>query len=224
LRSWDWTEAEKEYKIAIGLDANYATAHFWYGKYLSAMGRFEEAIAELRRAANLEPLSLMINAALEMPYSFTRRFDDAIELNRKAIELDSNFPYAHGAFGDNYLGKQMYEEALKEYQRALDLSGENPTYLAPLAYASALAGRKGEALRALEDLKAQSKHRYVSSYHLAIVYIGLGELDQSFQYLQQAYEKRDELLMFLKVNWVFDPLRSDPRFQDLLRKMNFPKK
>jgi serine/threonine-protein kinase len=221
---WDWVEAEKEYQIAIALDANYATAHKWYSEYLTAMSRFEEAIAESKRAAELEPYSLIIKTQLGGPYLYLRRFDDAIDLYRKAIEFEPNFPETHRTLGMAYLGKQIYEEALKEFKKALDLSGDDPYFLALLAHTSALAGRKGEALRALDNLKARSKNRHVSSWDLAIVYLGLGERDQAFHWLQQAYEKRDPWMMLLNVDWIFDPLRSDPRFQTLLRKMNFPKK
>jgi tetratricopeptide (TPR) repeat protein len=161
---------------------------------------------------------------MALPYQYAKRFDDAIALDRKAIELESNFPYTHSSLGWDYLGKQMYEEALKEYKKALDLSGGAPSYLAYFASASALAGRKKEAVKALEDLKALSKTRHVSSRDIASVHIALGEPDQALQWLEQAYEKRDELLMFLKVDWAFDPLRSAPRFQALLDKMKFPEK
>jgi len=221
---WDWKEAEKEFRIAIGLNPNYATAHQWYAEYLVAMGRFEEAIAEIKRAAELEPFSLIINAEMAVPYEYAKHFDEAIALNRKAVDLESNFPLTHANLGWDYVGKQMYEEALKEYQKALDLSGgKTPVYLAGFAWASALAGRKGEAVRALKDLKALSKTRHVSSIDIARVHIGLGDPDQALQSLEKAYEKRDEELMFLKVDWSFDPLRSDPRFQALLEKMKFPK-
>jgi len=221
---WDWEDADKEFRIAIGLDPKYATAHQWYGEYLTAMGRFEEAIAECKRAVEQEPFSLIINMVMATPYLYAKRFDEALALDRKAVELESNFPYYHYDLGWDYLGKQMYEEALKEYQKALDLSGrKTPMYLAGFAYASALAGRKGEAVRALADLKVLSKTRHVSSGDIAFVHIGLGEPDQALQWLEQAYNKRDEKLIMLKVDWVFDPLRSDPRFQALLDKMKFPK-
>ncbi len=176
---WDWVEAEREYKIAIALDANYATAHKRYCEYLVAMSRFEEAIAESKRAAELEPYSLVIKTELGGPYLYSRRFDDAIELYRKAIEFEPDFPETHRALGMAYLGKQMYEEALKEFQKALGLSEDDPYFLALLAHTSALAGRKAEALKALEDLKARLRNRYVSSWDLAIVYLGLDERDQS---------------------------------------------
>jgi tetratricopeptide (TPR) repeat protein len=224
IYDWDWVEAEKEFKIAIAIDPVYATAHLWYSQYLIAMSRFEEAIAESKRAAELEPYSLIIKTYLGDPYLYSRRFDDAIELYRKAIEFEPNFPETHGTLGIAFLGKQMYEEALKEFQKALDLSRDDPYSLALLAHTSALAGRKGEALRALEDLKARLRNRYVSSYDLAIVYLGLGERDQSLHWLEQAYETRDPLLTWLNVDWIFDPLRPAPRFQELLRKMHFPEK
>ena len=122
-----------------------------------------------------------------------------------------------------YLGKHMYDEAQKELQKALDLSGGDPYSLALLACASGLAGQKAEASSALENLKARSKNRYVSSYDLATAYIGLGERDQSLYWLQQANEARDSMLAFLNVDWISNPRRFDPRFQELLRKMNFPK-
>ena len=221
---WDWIEAEKEFKIAIGLDANYATAHKWYSGYLTLMSRFEEAIAESKRAAELEPYSLIVKMELGGPYLYARRFDEAIKLYQEAIELEPNFPETRRTLGMAYSGKQMYDEAQKEFQKALNLSGGDPYCLALLAHASGLAGQKAEALSALENLKARSKSGYVSSYDFATAYIGLGERDQSLHSLQQAYEARDSMLVSLNVDWIFAPLRPDPRFQELLRKMNFPKK
>jgi eukaryotic-like serine/threonine-protein kinase len=220
---WNWNEAEKEFKIAIALNNKYATAHQWYGEYLTATGRFEEAMAEFKRAAELEPFSLINNAELEMPYRYSKRFDDAIAFAKKAIELESNFSYSHLVLGANYLGKQMHEEALREYQKALEISRGSAIPLAHFVYASAVAGKKVEALRRMEDLKALSNKQYVPFSCLALVFASLGEFDQSFQCLQKAYEIRDELMIWLKVEWRYDPLRSDPRFQALLDKMKFPK-
>ena len=219
---WDWSEAEREYKIAIGLDPKYATAHQWYGEYLTVMGRSEEAIAEFKHATELEPYSLIINATMALPYVYARRFDEAIEIAQRSVELEPSFPLAHRFLALGYVGKRMYQDALRESQLAFDLSGRSPHYRLWLAYVDALADRGAEAQAALKAAGATSDGRYVTPYGVAQVFAGLGDPHQAVEWLERAYEQRDERLMFLKVDAAFDPLRSVPRFQALLRKMNFP--
>jgi serine/threonine-protein kinase len=219
---WDWKEAEKEFRTAIALDPDYATAHQWLGEHLERMGRFEEAITEFKRALELEPFSLVINALQAEPFYFTRRFDEALTRCQIALEVDANFPIAHRSLGATYLAKGLFEEGVQQIKKALDLSGGDPDTLARLCLAYGLAGRKGEARNALDELKSISKMRYVSSYSFAHAHIGLGEYDQALQCLEKACKDRDYNVRSLKVNPMLDPLRSDPRFQALLDKMKFP--
>jgi tetratricopeptide (TPR) repeat protein len=219
---WDWHGAEGEYKRAIELNPNYATAHHWYSDYLQGRGRQDEAIAEIKRALELDPLSLIINAVAGQQLYSGRRYDQAVEQLRKALEMDPNFALAHWFLGDTYEQKAEYESAIAEYQKARTASGGSTYAVAALGRAYAAAGKRREALKILGELKELSKRTYVSPYFMGSIYIALGGKDQALEWLQKAYEERDPWMGYLKVEPAFDPLRSDPRFQDLLRRMNFP--
>jgi tetratricopeptide (TPR) repeat protein len=219
---WDWLAAEEEFKRAIELNPNYATAHHLYGRHLMIMGRFDEAAVEIRRASELDPLSLLINADLSAPLFFARQYDQAIESLRETIEMDPNFALAHVRLGGAYECKGMYEEAIAEYQRAIELSGssaDNPTTSAVLAHVYAASGRGDQARAMLNRLKEQSQRGYVSPCDIAEVHAALGEEDQAFEWLEKAYKLRSCDLRFLKVSQLMDSLRSDPRFADLLRRV-----
>jgi len=222
---WDWPAAEEEFKRAIDLNPNYATAHHLYGRHLMIMGRFDEAAVEIRRASELDPLSLIINADLSAPLFLARQYDRAIESLRKTLEMDPNFALAHVRLGGAYEFKGMYEEAIAEYQRAIDLSGssaDNPVMSALLAHAYAESGRGDQARDILDRLKEQSQRGYVSPYDIAEVHAALGEKDQAFEWLEKAYDVRSSNLRFLKVSQYFtDSLRLDPRFEDLMRRVGF---
>ena len=219
---WDFPAAEEEFKRAIDLNPNYATAHHWYGRHLMLMGRLDEAEVEIRRASDLDPLSLIINADLSAPLFFARQYDRAIESLRKTLEMDSNFALAHGRLGIAYVYKGMYEEAIAEYQRMTELSGssaDKPIML--LAHAYAASGRRDQARDILDRLKEQSQRGYVSPYAIAEIHAALGEKDQAFEWLEKAYEVRSSDMRFLKVGMYMDSLRLDPRFADLLRRVGF---
>jgi serine/threonine protein kinase/tetratricopeptide (TPR) repeat protein len=220
---WDWLAAEEEFRRAIELNPNYATAHHLYGRHLMIMGRFDEAAVEIRRASELDPLSLHINADLSAPLFFARQYDRAIESLRETLEMDPNFALAHVRLGGAYEFKGMYEEAIAEYQRAIELSGssaDNPTMSAVLAHSYAASGRGDQARDILNRLKEQSQRGYVSPCDIAEVHAALGEEDQAFEWLEKAYDARSSDLRFLKVSQFFtDSLRSDPRFADLLRRV-----
>jgi tetratricopeptide (TPR) repeat protein len=219
---WDWVAAEEEFRRAIELNPNYATAHHLYGRHLMMMGRFDEAAVEIRRASELDPLSLLINADLSAPLSFARQYDQAIESLRETLEMDPNFALAHVRLGGAYEFKGMYEEAIAEYQRAIELSGssaDNPTMSTMLAHCYAASGRRDQARDILNRLKEQSQRGYVSPCDIAEVHAALGEEDQAFEWLEKAYEARSASLRFLKVDQLMDSLRSDPRFADLLRRV-----
>jgi tetratricopeptide (TPR) repeat protein len=221
---WDWAAADAEFKRAIELNPRYATAHHWYSYYLSAMGRLDEARAEIRKAEELDPLSLIISATVGQISYYGRDYDLAIEQLEKTLELDQGFGHAHRVLGEAYRRRGRLEEAVAEMQKALTLSGGSRIYyLAQLGNAYAAAGRKGEALKILDELQALSRNRYISPTSLAIVYIGLGDADNALSWLERVYEDRSHMPTEFLVEPLFDGLRSQPRFQDLVHRMNFPR-
>lgn len=217
--SWDWTRAEAEFKRALQLDPHYANAHHWYGDYLSVRGRHAQALLEARQALDLDPLNLMIGTWMGLRYYLARKYDLAIEQGRKTIELDPNFAAAHLLLGETYVQMRLHEKGLAELQRAAGLSGNSPLYLAQVAVAHASAGRRIEALRIVAELQAISSKRYVSPYGLAQIYAALNDKEQTFKWLQIAYDDHAVWMSYLAVDPVFDGLRSDQRFQDLLRRV-----
>jgi serine/threonine protein kinase/Tfp pilus assembly protein PilF len=219
LYDWDWSSADREYKRAIELKPGYATAHQWYANHLVATGHFNEALIQIRRALELDPLSLIINEGAGLHLYLTRKYDQAIEQQQKTLELDSSFIPAHSTLGAAYLQKGMYEQALAEFQKAIDLSGHNPDYVADLGHGYAVSGKRGKARKVLDELNDMSKLRHVSPYAIARVYVGLGESDQAFKWLEKAYGERTSELIFIKEEPVFDNLHLDLRFQDLLKRM-----
>jgi serine/threonine-protein kinase len=219
---WDWAGAEKEHKRAIELNPGYATAHNFYAQYLIYMGRQDEAIAEIKRAHELDPLSPIINAIEAFVLFFARRYDDAIAQCRKTLELNAGFLPAHLYLGWAFEQKKLYNEAISEYRKAMALEEGNPALAAELARGYAAAGRRAEALKIISDLRGLSKKRYLSPYRIAQVYIALGDADQAFVWLEKARDEREYYFIILRVDPRADPLRSDLRFQDLLRRMSFP--
>ncbi len=215
---WDWVEAEKEFKRAIELNPNYATAHQWYGEFLAYMGRFDEGVAEIKRAQELDPLSLIINTDVAKVYTFARRYDEAIAQYRRALEMDAEFTEAHALLGMTYSMAGKHGEAERELRQIRGLE-EHHGYLSWLVYVYGAAGKKEEARRALGQLKELSKRAYVSPFWMATAYTGLGEKEQTFKYFEKAFEEHAmSAAVTLKVNPIFDSLRSDPRFDDLLRR------
>ena len=217
---WDWSGAEREFKRAIELNPNNVNTHHLYSEYLMLMGRSEESLTVSQRLVELDPLSPATNASLGSRYIFAHRYDRGIEQCRKALELDPNYATAHISLGRAYLGKEMYEEAVAEIQRAVDLSGGWPKH--DLAYAYAMAGKRDDARKILHELIEDSKRGVVELNGIARIYAALGETDLAFGWLEKAYDDREGWLVALKVDPFFNSLRSDPRFQDLVRRMNFP--
>jgi TolB-like protein/Flp pilus assembly protein TadD len=216
---WDWPAAEIAYRRAIELNPNYATAHHWYSMCLRTMGRLDEALEEAKLARELDPLMLIINVELGRIFYFAREYNEAIKHYRKTLEMDPYFPPAHYHLGQAYEQKCMYEEAIVEFQQANSLVGDNQEAVAALGHVYALSGKRDEACRILDKLKELSIRRYISPYDIALLYVGLGEKDNAFEWLQNAYADRSVLLIGLKVEPMLDSLRSDPRFTHLMQRV-----
>lgn len=220
--SWNWPEVEREYKRALELSPGYAIAHQWYGNFLSAMGRSEEAIHSTLRARELDPLSLIINTNVGWVYHLARQHDRALEEARKALEMDPQFYWAHLLMGRVYEAKRMQAEAIAAFEKAASLSAGNSMVVAELGHAFAVGGRRSEARGILRRLELVEQGTYRSPYDVALVYIGLGDKDRAFEWLEKSYAGRARALGFAKVEPRLDALRSDPRFIDLLRRMGLP--
>jgi TolB-like protein/tetratricopeptide (TPR) repeat protein len=220
----DPSRGAREFERAVELNPNYATAHQWYGSSaLTALGRFDEAIAQLKKAIELDPLSLVINSDLGNTCYRARRYDDAIAQLRKTIDLDPSFYYAHWNLGSALAGKGAIGPAIEEYKKARELN-DDPSMLGFLANAYGNSGNKAEANKLREQLEELSKQRYVSAYCFALVYLGLGDKEQALQRLEKSYEDRaGDALRFVKVDPLLDPLRGDPRFEALVKKVITPK-
>jgi len=216
---WDWSAAEREFRKAIELNPNYANAHHWYADYLSAVGRHEQAVTESKRALELDPLSPIINAWLGWRYFFARQYDLAIEQYLKTLEMDPTFVPAHLVLGQGYEQKSMPEKAIDELKKAVSLSGGSSLYVSSLAHAYAIAGRRSEAEMLLRQLNERAQNTYVPSFHIAIIFAGLGQKDRALVWLEKGYQERSTWMVWLKVDPRLDVLRSDPRFQDLLRRL-----
>jgi TolB-like protein/DNA-binding winged helix-turn-helix (wHTH) protein/Flp pilus assembly protein TadD len=216
---WDWAGAEREFKRAAELDPNSANARGEYGGYLATVGRGDEAVAEAKRARELDPLSLPVNFGVAWALISARRYDEAIE---EAQKVSETFPQAHYWMGLAYVGEGRYEEAISEFEQRLSLSRDDTLTKAHLGYAYGALGRRGQAEKVLAELQELFKQRQVSPYHIAIIYAGLGERDQAFAWLEDAMREHSRPLWGLKVNPVWDNLRPDPRFADLLRRAGLP--
>ena len=219
---YDFLAAEREFERSLELSPRYAIAHHNFGWCLATMGRYEEGCTELKRAIRLDPCSSVFRFGLGVVYNRARRYDHATEQFEKAIELDPNSPQGHWGLGLTYLNNRMYEPAIAELRKGLVLSQEATVGVAFLGEAYAAAGCEDKAQKILEQLKERSKHRYVTPYVVARIYAALGKKEEALRWLETGYRARDAWMVFLKTEPQFDDLRPDPRFQDLLRRMNFP--
>ncbi len=220
---WDFALAESSYRRALELNPNYATAHQWYAKLLVALERFDEAIAEMKLAQELDPLSLMVNTAAGGPYLYSGQYELAIEQFRKVLDLDPNFVPALYSIGLAYTWKGMFDEAIAMNQKVLSLSGEHPFALAGLAATCAAAGRRAEAVEMVNRLLEISRRQHILTYGLATVYASLGEADEAFKWLELSYQERDGHLIDLNIEPFFESLRADARFTDLLMRVGLTK-
>jgi len=215
---WNWAEAEREFKLAIQLHPNDAKAHQWYSHYLLSPGRVEEAIAEMKRALELDPVSLPATANFGLIYVFAGQYEQGTKEYRKALEMDPNYAHARFFLAFAYLYQGMYDEALREFRKYSELIGGHPDTDGSLALYYAFVGNREDALKSLAILQ----RRDVSPRLVAVIYARLGDKDQAFNWLEKAYEEHDPMFFFLNVNPMFQPLHSDPRFQDLLRRIGLP--
>jgi tetratricopeptide (TPR) repeat protein len=215
MEDWDFNSAEKEYRRAVELNPNYALAHQWLGNDLAIRGRIAEALEESRKAMALDPLSAVYRASYSLRIAYARRFDQAAAECKKALELDPYHPIANMYMGQIEEHRGFLPDAILRYRKANEASTA-PFLLAELGHAYARSGKQQEALNILARLRALSETRYVSPYALALVYLGLGDIDNTFEWLQKAVTERAPRLTTLKVDPVFDELRRDPRFVSLL--------
>src|SRR5262249_26137875 len=211
--------AEKEFRRALQLRPDYATAHQYYAYYLTAMGRLDEAIVERKQAITLEPASPLLNAALGEAYYFAHRFDESIAQNQEALHLDRNYAVAVINLGRAYEQKGMYPQALHAFQSILAFAPDDPVLLAFLGHNYAVSGQKPAAEKVISRLQRMSRTRYVPSIYIALVYTGLGDKDQAFNWLNKAYDERCDHLVYLSTEPLADPLRGDPRFEALLARL-----
>jgi TolB-like protein/DNA-binding winged helix-turn-helix (wHTH) protein/Tfp pilus assembly protein PilF len=217
---WDLDSGGKEFRRAIELNPGYANAHHWYAWHLALLGQYEDALAEMKRAENLDPLSLAINTQLAELLVLAHSYDESINQSRKTIEIDPNFALAHNQLGQAYLQKHMNNEAVAEMQKAVQLSDASPICVANLARAYVASGKRTEAGELLNDLKKRSNRIYSHASEIAMIYASLGDADQAMNWLERGYQERFNPGVLLRPG--LDPLRSDPRFEDLVRRVGLP--
>ena len=216
---WEWAEAERGFKQAIKLNPGYAYAHNFYAVLLAAFGRFDEAFAHTSRALELDPLSLPINTNLGWLLYLARRFDEAIEQYQKTIELDEGFPLTYRRLAQTFEQTQRYSEADAAFQKALSLSGDDVELLSARGHFYAVVGETVKAQDVLGQLRSSAASRYVPSYLIARIYLGLGDIDTTFELLEKARDERYGYLAYLEIEPMFDQIRSDPRYEELLRRV-----
>jgi len=217
FHDWDWAEAERQFKRAIALNPNYVLAHHWYSHYLVYLGRFEESLAESRRGLALDPLDVGMNFHLGFNYFFTSQYDLAIAQVQKTLDIDRSYGEAYSILGLVHEQQGRYREAAAELQKSLKLGASDQR--GRLGHVYAVSGQRGEAQKVLDQLREESKHKYVSPFDIARIHEGLGEKERTFEWLERAYAERDSNIIGLKVDQQFDQLHSDPRFADLLRRV-----
>jgi tetratricopeptide (TPR) repeat protein len=216
---WDWAASDAEFKRALALNPGSSNTHHWYAHLLTAQGRLEQALAESKRALDLDQLSQVTNLHLGWHYIYSREYDLAIDQLRKTLELDPSYGYAYWYMGRAYEQQAKYADALQALGKAQELLNGNTAVAADIGHVSAVSGDKATALRALEKLRKAPQGTYVSPVEVALIYIALGQKTEAYQWLEKGYSERSDLMVYLKVDPRFDGLRSDPQFKDLLRRI-----
>jgi serine/threonine protein kinase/Tfp pilus assembly protein PilF len=219
---WDWETAEKEFKRSIDIKPGYGFVHIWYSHFLKAMGRDQESFTESKRALECDPIGLVLMMHMGWYYCYTRQYDRAVEQLQKTLDLDSNFLAARMFLGETYEQLGMFDRAIDEFENAVVISGRRPLYLAGLGHAYAASGQPDKAVQIIQELQQASAIRYVPARVIAEIYIGLGDKDSAFEWLEKAYEQRNGWLVHINSNPRYDSLHSDARYEDLLRRMNLP--
>jgi TolB-like protein/Tfp pilus assembly protein PilF len=219
LYAWDWSGAEREFKRALELNPNYALSHLWYAQFLCAMARFKEAVAEAQRAQESEPLSLGINANVGLVLHWAREYKQAVEQLEKTIELDPNFGLAYFYLAFALLQQGRYDQAIAAIEKSMQLMGYMPLAISLLGFAHSLRGDKAEAQKVLRGAEARFQELGLPSTVLAEIYGGLGNREMFFKCLNRAYEERSPLLPWIKIYPEYDAMRSDPRYDEFLRRL-----
>jgi len=219
---WDWPAAGRHFDQALALDPAYTRAHIFYPFYLSSRGQSQEAVTVAKSALDLDPASPSLSHSLAVQFYLTRQFDQAIEQCRKTLEMDPNFAVAYAVLGQTYLAKGMNSEAAPVLEKYSALSQGSVDSLALLGYSQARRGKKSQALRTIDELKETSKNSFVPAFYFALVYAALEDKDQAFMWLEKGYDERFARFAYLKLEALWDPLRSDERFRDLVRRVGIP--
>jgi tetratricopeptide (TPR) repeat protein len=226
MNDWNWAAAEREFQRSIALNPGYVSAHHWYSLLLSALGRLEEAYAEIRRAQQLDPLSLIVNHNVGLQLYYARRYDEAIQQYRKTLEMDPGLRVTALMLLYTQAERGAFQEAIAAGERNLyNVRPNDPEegwIKAALAYLHARAGDRRQAFRRVEEILETYRERSMGPENIAIAYVGLGERDKAFEWLDKAYEERTPFALFLKPSPFWDPLRADRRFADLLRRVGLP--
>ena len=223
FHQFNWPMTERAYRRALQLNPNYASAHYYYANYLTAVGRAEEALAEARSALALDPVSLPAGANLSNLLYLAGHYEEATEQALRVLEIDPTFYRAYEDLGRTYEQQRKLPQAIAAFRKVVAASGRSPAYLAHLAHAHGLAGERRKAAQLLQEIQKLSKKKHVAPHAFAAVFAGLGDKVQTLAWLEKAYLARDEMLPFLRVNPRLAFLHADPRFQDLVRRMKFPK-
>jgi serine/threonine protein kinase/tetratricopeptide (TPR) repeat protein len=222
LHDWQWPEAQAEFQHSLKLNPTYPTANHWYAEYTMTMGRQADSIAKMRNSQELDPLSLIINVAIGWASYMARRYDEAIEQLLRTVELDPNYPVSYWILGLLYRITGRYDLAITAGEKSVNLSGGSPLMRAALAHTYGKAGRVADARHVLDDLTELAKVKYVAPHFLAGIHIGLEDNERAMEYLEKSWDERCHWLIYLHIDPSMDDLRSDPRFQDLLKRVGLP--
>ena len=217
---WNWPAAEREFQRAIALNPDYSIVHTWYGLNLAALGRFDEALTQVRRAQALDPLSLIVDTDVGRILYLSRDYGQAVEAYRKVLDLDPNFGRAHTRLGMALAAEREFGPAREEFRKALQLSGPDPYIDGLLGYTEALSGNREAARQLLRQLLQRSHREYVPPFSMALICVGLGDRQAALDWLDRAYQDHSTLMVYAKTDPLLDPLRSEPRFAALLQRMN----
>jgi tetratricopeptide (TPR) repeat protein len=218
---WNPSACADEFRSALEENPHYAMAHSWYAESLAAQGKYAEAVGEAQRALRDDPVSMIVGSNAGWTYALAGQYDQALETLQKAIEIDPNFPRTHFRLGQIYEQRGQYAAAIHEFEEAVRLEGDDPYYEGSLGHAYGASGAASKARAIVDKLQERSARQYVPPYSIALVYAGLGERDQAFRWLQKAVEDRSTSMVFLRTDPELGGLRSDPRFVEISRLVNF---